>query len=87
MTGQAPDMGLAGQQDRITRGDGMRQRNTGRKSIRRCLPVIGLAVMLTMAWIAFGGGAASAADRDIEWGSYQNSAENNGVVGDRKSVV
>ncbi|MBQ6401950.1 MAG: cadherin-like beta sandwich domain-containing protein [Firmicutes bacterium] len=59
----------------------MRQRNTGRKSIRRCLPVIGLAVMLTMAWIAFGGGAASAADRDIEWGSYQNSAENNGVVG------
>ena len=26
--------------------------------------------------------AAFAADRDVEWGCYQNSAENNGVIGD-----
>lgn len=59
----------------------MKRKNTGRKFIGRCLPVIGLAVMLSMAWIAFAGDAASAADRDIEWRSYQNSAENNGVIG------
>lgn len=39
------------------------------------------ALMTAMCWIAFAP-EAGAAERDVEWGCYQNSAENNGVVGD-----
>lgn len=35
-----------------------------------------------LGWNVFAGGEAFAADRQIEWGRYQNSETNNGVIGD-----
>ena len=51
------------------------------KTDRRKRIIIGLA-MLALMCVAFAPAAADAADRDVEWGGYQNSAENNGVVDD-----
>ena len=52
------------------------------------------AVMLTCLLLsgvfllpAFADGTVWAADRDVEWGCYQNSETNNGVIGDVKTPV
>ena len=40
-----------------------------------------LLLFLGMAWIAFASDSY-ATERDVEWGQYQNSPTNNGVIGE-----
>ena len=40
-----------------------------------------LLLLLGMAWIAFASDSY-ATERDVEWGQYQNSPTNNGVIGE-----
>ena len=40
-----------------------------------------LLLLLGMVWVAFASGSY-AAQRDVEWGQYQNSTANNGVIGE-----
>ena len=49
----------------------------------------GLLVLacLLLVWPAFAGAEVDAADRDVEWGQYQNSRANNGIIGEIETPV
>ena len=49
-----------------------------------CLLVL---ACLLLVWPAFAGAEVDAADRDVEWGQYQNSRANNGIIGEIETPV
>lgn len=56
------------------------------EKMKKRFSILLLAIM-TMMCVAFATAGAEAAERDIEWGCYQNSSDNNGVVGDNSRTI